>query len=252
MSADWLALEQEVAQWRGLGRPVDIWWRDDDACVATPELSRLLALARDAGVPLALAVIPQGARADAFGDMAPQVEVLQHGADHLNRGGAQGKKTEFPLSEPAEEAIQRLLKGRRHLKQLFGERALAVLAPPWNRFAPDRIGDLARAGYIGLSTFQPRQGREPAPGLIQVNTHVDIIDWRAGRTFVGEERVLDMMATQMRARRLGQCDADEPLGLLTHHAVHEPSAWEFLQRLFERSQAMAGLRWRCASEIFSP
>ena len=251
MSAHWLALEQEVAQWRDLGRPVDLWWRDDDACTATPELARLLGLTRETGVPLALAVIPMGARAEAFHGMAPQVEVLQHGADHLNRGGTQGKKTEFPLSEPAKEAIQRLIEGRRQLKQLFGERALAVLAPPWNRFAPARVGDLTRAGYIGLSTFQPRQAKEPAPGLMQVNTHVDIIDWRADRTFVGEERALQMMVMQLRARRLGQCDVDEALGLLTHHADHDRAAWEFLERLFECSQALAGLCWRRASEIFT-
>ena len=252
MSAHWLALEQEVAQWRGLGRTVDLWWRDDDARTPTPELARLLELARDAGVPLALAVIPKGACAEAFAGMGRQVEVLQHGADHLNRGGAQGKKTEFPLSEPAQEAIQRLLEGRRRLLHLFGERALAVLVPPWNRFAPARVGDLARAGYIGLSSFQSRQAREPAPGLLQINTHVDIIDWRAGRVFVGEERSVHMMAAQLSARRLGQCDADEPLGLLTHHAVHDRSAWEFLERLFERSQALAGLCWRRASEVFTP
>ena len=251
MSAHWLALEQEIAQWRGLGHLIDLWWRDDDACKPTAELARLLELARETGVPLALAVIPKGARLEAFDGMAPQVEVLQHGADHLNRGGAQGKKSEFPLTEPAVEAIQRLLAGRQHLKQLFGERALAVLAPPWNRFAQDRVGDLARAGYIGLSTFQPRQAREPAPGLRQINTHVDIIDWRAGRAFVGEERALEMMTAQLRARRLGQCDADEPLGLLTHHAVHDGGTWEFLERLFERSQALAGLRWWRASEIFA-
>lgn len=251
MSAHWLALEQEVAQWRDLGRPVDLWWRDDDACTPSTELARLLGLARETGVPLALAVIPMGARAEAFHGMAQHVEVLQHGADHLNRGGTQGKKTEFSLSEPAEEAIQRLLEGRWHLKQLFGERALAVLAPPWNRFAQDRVGDLVRAGFTGLSTFQPRQAREPAPGLLQINTHVDIIDWHAGRAFVGETRALDMMTAQLRACRLGQCDAGEPMGLLTHHELHDRAACDFLRRLFERSRKLAGLRWRRASEIFA-
>lgn len=251
MSEHWLALDEEVARWRDLGRKVDLWWRDDDACTPTSELAHLLRLARDAGVPLALAVIPTGAVEQAFTDMPPQVEVLQHGADHFNRGGPQEKKTEFPLSEPAAEALQRLILGRQHLLQLFGERALAVLAPPWNRFAQARVGDLARAGYTGLSTFQPRQAKEPAPGLWQVNTHVDIIDWRSGRVFAGEDIVLQMLVAQLSAGRLGQRDADEPLGLLTHHGVHDRAAWKFVQRLFERSQVMTGLRWRRASEIFS-
>ena len=251
MSAQWVTLEQEVDRWRMLGRPVDLWWRDDDARTSTPELARLLELARETGAPLALAVIPEGARAEAFDDMAPWVEVLQHGADHLNRGGGQGKKTEFPLLEPAEEAIRRLQEGRRTLKQLFGECALAVLAPPWNRFAQDRVGDVVRAGFTGLSTFGPRQARRPVPGLLQINTHVDIIDWHAGRAFVGEARALDMMAAQLRACRLGQRDAGEPLGLLTHHELHDRAACDFLRRLFERSRKLAGLRWRRASEIFA-
>ncbi len=252
MSASWDELTGEVALWQSLGWPIQWWWRDDDANHLAPELSRLLQLAGDSAVPLALAVVPLGVQAAAFDAMPHSVEVLQHGADHLNRGGANGKKTEYPESEPIESALERLLEGRLRLEQVFGERALPVLAPPWNRFPADRIKQLAAAGYNGISTFQPRQAAFPAPGLRQANTHVDIVDWRAGRGFVGETRALEAACAQMRARRLGQCDVSEPLGWLTHHAVHDEAAWSFLARLFERTRTMPGLCWMRAGDIFAP
>jgi hypothetical protein len=252
MSEAWDELEAELACWARQARPVRFWWRDDDAGRAAPELTRLLALARETQVPLALAVIPQFAQAEAFGTLPVHVGVLQHGVDHVNRTAAPQKKTEFPESEPAAMAIERLLHGRQTLRGLFGERALAVLVPPWNRFPADRAAELAAAGYIGLSTFAPRSHALAAPGLLQVNTHVDIIDWRNGKAFVGEQQALRLACAQLRARRSGAMDASEPVGWLTHHAVHDDAAWRFLQSLFERSRHWPGVRWQHPREIFTP
>lgn len=251
MNIAWDALADEAERWRDLARPLEFWWRDDDANRGTPEVARLLQLARESGVPLALAVIPQAVQADAFDAMAPNIDVLQHGADHRNRAAADQKKSEFPESESVDSAIGRLLSGRRQLEQVFGARALPVLAPPWNRFPATRVKHLVDAGYRGLSTFQARAAAFPAPGLRQANAHVDIIDWRAGRGFVGEARALQTVCAQLRARRLDSSDAGEPLGWLTHHAVHDEAAWKFMARLFERSHSMPGLRWLGAREIFA-
>jgi len=57
----WGALEAELDIWQSAGRSASFWWRDDDAIAATPELDRLLALAQDA--PIGLAVIPAQAPA---------------------------------------------------------------------------------------------------------------------------------------------------------------------------------------------
>ncbi len=40
---------------------------------------------------------------------------------------------------------------------------------------------------------------------------------------------------------------DEPVGWLTHHAVHDAAAWEFLARLL----TLRGPRWASAEELFS-
>ena len=54
----WQDLADEAARWQEAGRTADLWWRDDDAADAGPELDRLLAIQRDTGAPLALAVVP--------------------------------------------------------------------------------------------------------------------------------------------------------------------------------------------------
>ena len=87
-------------------------------------------------------------------------------------------------------------------------------------------------------------------GLVQVNTHVDIIDWKGTRGFVGEVSALGQATRHLVARREGAADAGEPVGWLTHHAVHDEAAWAFLAKLFEMTQAIPGVRWRTVQELF--
>ncbi len=251
MSTAWHRFFDEIARWREAGRTVDFWWRDDDACRPEPALTRLLALATSFGVPLALAVIPDAAQAGAFEVNNAVVTVLQHGVDHRNRATGHEKKTEFPASEPVAAALARLERGRARLELLAVRQAMRVLVPPWNRMSsPALVGQLADAGYRGLSTFGPRSSQLAAPGLLLVNTHVDIIDWRGGRGFVGEDVALGQATRHLQARRSGLADGAEPTGWLTHHAVHDESAWVFLQQLFERTAGRQGVSWRSATDLF--
>jgi hypothetical protein len=214
------------------------WWRDDDATAVTPELERLLALAGASGVPLALAVIPVTAQPGLFARLQGKVDVLQHGADHVNRAAAGEKKTEFPERERAAEALARLAKAAERLRGLAGARALPVLAPPWNRFRADLLAGLPSIGLRGLSAYGARTAAA-VPGLQQVNTHVDIVAWQAGRGFIGEARALEGAVNCF--------TRGEPVGWLTHHAVHDAAAWRFLERLF----SIRGARWASAAELFS-
>lgn len=253
MSPAWQAFFDELAAWHDSGRCVDFWWRDDDATRPDPALARLTAMCASAGVPLAMATIPEPLEAAVFDALPALVTAVQHGAGHHNRAAAGEKKTEFPASEPPQEAVQRLLAARSRLDVASVGRALPVLVPPWNRIASPLLVDrLAGAGYRGLSTFGPRRSEFAAPGLRLVNTHVDIIDWRGTRGFVGEEAALAQATHHLAARRGGACDAGEPTGWLSHHAVHDEPAWSFLALLFERTQARAGVAWRSAGELFVP
>ena len=79
---------------------------------------------------------------------------------------------------------------------------------------------------------------------------MDLIAWRAGRGFAGEETVLAAAVRHLAAKREGRADAAEATGWLSHHAVHDEAAWTFLERLFETARTAPGLRWRSAQELF--
>lgn len=249
MNRRWGELADELARWRDAGRTVEFWWRDDDAGEMNPALARLLALAERSDVPLALAVIPARAGPELFVRLPRQVSILQHGADHVNRAAA-AKKSEFPDDEAPQAALARLAQARERLARLAGGFAPAVLAPPWNRIAAALVPRLAAAGFCGLSLYGARTAALAAPGLRQVNAHVDIVDWRGTRGFVGEERALAAVCAHLAARRAGRADPAEPTGVLTHHALHDEAAWAFLGRLFDVTRA-AGARWLGAVELFT-
>jgi hypothetical protein len=250
MTAPWRALSEELARWRDSGRVAEFWWRDDDAARPAPALSRLLQLAQRSGTPLALAVVPMQAEAGIFDALGPGVAVIQHGSDHRDRAAAGAKKTEFAAAEPWEDACARLALGRERLAAWAGARFVPALAPPWNRLPEPLVPHLASAGFLGLSRFGARAAAAPAPGPRQVNAHVDLVAWRAGRGFVGEEAALEAAIRHLRAKREGRADPGEPTGWLSHHAVHDEAAWAFLERLFETIVPAPGLRWRSAQELF--
>ena len=109
---------------------------------------------------------------------------------------------------------------------------------------------LAGAGYAGLSQYGPRRTASPAAGLRQVNTHVDLIGWRAGGGFAGEPAVLEAAVRHLAAKREGRADAAEPTGWLSHHLVHDEATWDFLERLFETTRGASGVCWHDPEQVF--
>ena len=257
MSDPWDALDRELDAWAAGGRQATLWWRDDDAVAPGPALDRLLDIAAQHGLPLALAVIPLPATAALAARLAvagPDVAVLQHGFAHRNHGGAGEKKAELGAQRPVEAVLDELRRGAALLRRLFagaGPAPLPVLVPPWNRIAPSVVAGLRAAGFAGLSTYHPRVAREPSPGVLQVNTHADIVDWRGSRGFVGAAAALGLMTAHLAARREGRNDADEPTGLMTHHLVHDEACWAFLATLANRLADRPGAVWLDAPTIFN-
>ncbi len=246
----WDALAEELAAWAAAGRVADFWLRDDDAQEPSPALDRLLEITGANAVPLALAVIPVGAVEGLAKrlETAPWVNVLQHGYAHRNHAGADDKKCELGAARPAEHVTAEIAVGRQSLEALFGALALPVMAPPWNRIAPSLIPMLPEIGFTGLTRFDARKRAQAVSGLAQTNTHVDIIDWRGGRGFVGEEAALGTIVEHLAARRGGAVDTGEPTGILTHHHDHDEACWVFLGALLSR---LAGRgTWRSAETLF--
>jgi len=250
VNAAWRGFVDEIARARDAGRAIDFWWRDDDASRPGPALARLLGLCARSSVPLALAVIPLEAQAPLFAGLREQVSVLQHGTDHLNRAEPGSKKSEYPVSEPFASALGRIAAARARLEQLAGPRFVPVLAPPWNRMPRLLAARLAEVGLRGLSQYGARAAASAAAGVAQVNTHVDLIAWRGGRGFAGEEATLAAASAHLAGKRSGSADGGEATGWLTHHAAHDEAAWSFLERLFETTATIADVRWRAAPTLF--
>lgn len=225
------------------GEAIRLWWRDDDAGRDHPALGRLLDLAEERAVPIALAVVPGWLEEPAQAGIAAsgRASVLQHGYAHADHAPAGTKSIELGGREPA--LIQsELERGREVLLDAFGAVFLAVLVPPWNRIDPIVIERLADWGFVGLSAFGPRPAGVGPSRLIQVNTHLDPVDWRGSRLFVGEARAL--------AQLVAVLDADEPIGILSHHLVMDEAGWDFLERLLALTGRHPAVRWCTAREVF--
>jgi hypothetical protein len=247
--SSWAALSVELELWRASGRTPTFWWRDDDATAPAKALDRLLAIAAGLRAPVALAVIPAAAEtalAERLDDA--RVSILQHGYAHANHAPDGERKAELGHHRTPAVMLAELAEGARRLAGLFGGRSRPVLVPPWNRIDPALAVLLPGIALSGLSTYRARPSAHPAFGLTLVNTHVDIVDWNA-RRFLGEDAALALTVHHLAARRAGRVDETEATGLLTHHAVHEPAAWRFIERLIAAVRSGGG-RWLAAEELF--
>lgn len=239
------------------GQPVAIWWRDDDAVAPSPALERLLALSRDSGTPVAIASIPMAAHADLAVRLAgePGATLLVHGYIHVNHAAAGEKSAEFgahrPLTARAAEA-QAGLRRLRDMAEAAGAAFAPVFVPPSNRLAPDLPAALAGFGYRGLSTFRDRAAREAVPGLIQVNTHLDPIDWRGTRSAIDPDALIAQTAHAILARLDGRADPREPIGLLTHHRVHDACVWDLTRHWLALFEDAEGVSRPDPAALFSP
>ncbi len=255
MTAAWQALTHELDAWTAAGRQATLWWRDDDATEETPALTKLLSLAAEFEVPVSLAVIPASAKpglASLLESGPADTTVLLHGYRHVNQALPEAKKSEFPAGRDPDEMLSEIESGLARLRDLFGDRALAVLVPPWNRIAGDLVQRLPEAGIKGLSAYADNMFEitGPPPDYVQVNAHADIIDWRGGRGFAGEEISLELLRGHLAARRDGSSASAGPTGLLTHHLVHDREAWDFITRLLAETTGHPAVRWLGAGDVF--
>ncbi|HEX6442346.1 MAG TPA: polysaccharide deacetylase family protein [Stellaceae bacterium] len=244
----WSGLTDELNRWGEAGRVARFWWRDDDAIAATPQLEALLRLVGD--VPVALAVIPALVESDLADALLsrPYVAVLQHGWSHTNHH-ALGKKSEFPASRNAAEVATELRAGANRLRALFGSRFVPILAPPWNRFAPEFVPLLAPAGILALSTMARPQTVWDESGIAHIDAHLDPVAWKADRGFIGTEPGLDLLLGHLRAQRLRGTAAASTIGILTHHLVMDRPTAAFLEQMIAMLAAHSAASWVAAGEL---
>jgi len=251
--SNWDDLTAELDDWDDAGMIAEFWWRDDDAVEPTPALDRLLDLRKFLDVPLAIAAIPASATKTLGEVLAEEdsIAVLQHGYAHRNHRAADAKKAELGNDRELWDIAREIADGRGRMDEIFGGgKWLNVMAPPWNRIDDSVIALLPGLGFHGLTHWSARTSEECAPGLRNVNTHIDIIDWPGTRAYAGDAAVLGAAIAHLAAKRIGQVDAGEATGLLTHHLAHEDGCWGFIETFVKQTAAHPAVSWRPAADLF--
>ena len=231
----WQWLGRELDAWADEGHTANFWWRDDDATEPGGALDKLVGLSDSWNVPLALAVIPYKLRPELVDSLRkrPLITVLQHGYAHETYAAPGQRKLELGGTRATVKLIADLKQGYQALEQHFANRFDPVLVPPWNRIDSKLLPCLSEIGLTGISTMKVRRKAYPAPGILQVNTHLDPINWRHTGGFIGVYPAIAILIQHLIAKRTGYRDRDEPTGILTHHLVQNDAVWRFLEDLLQ-------------------
>ena len=130
------------------------------------------------------------------------------------------------------------------LAGLHPGRFTPVLVPPWNRIDTALLPYLGACGFKALSVFGPARPVESS--VPQINTHVDLMDWHGTRGCREHAELVGAIVEQLRQRFDG---SGEPIGILTHHLVHDEPAWAFLTKLFQLVSRTPGGRWLSIADL---
>ena len=249
----WEQLTAELDAWSDAGMAAEFWWRDDDAVEPPPALKRLLDLRNSLDIPLAIAAIPATATKPLGDALSGEdgIAVLQHGYAHRNHRAADAKKAELGNDRELWDIAREIADGRGRMGEIFGDdNWLSVMVPPWNRIDDSVTALLPGLGFHGLTHWNARPTPESVPGLRNVNTHIDIIDWPGTRAYAGDTAVLDAAIGHLSAKRQGKADAEEATGLLTHHLAHDDGCWGFIEAFVQKTSAHPAVVWRPAADLF--
>ncbi len=229
------------------GRKVRFWWRDDDAIEPTPALERMLSLANNHDVDVAFAAIPKMATKALAERLTnePHALVLQHGWQHKNfqRKDLGEKAAELGSRRDPDDLMAELKAGHDRLWELFGDKFVKAMVPPWNRIDPEISRRLPGIGLSGLSTFTWHN----FPRARQLQSHIDILKWKKQVRFIGWESARLRFDLQLTRRRN---TGSEPVGLLTHHLVHDDGCFEFLEIFLEIAAHHEGAEWPDVKNLF--
>lgn len=237
--AEWQPLREELRRWGAAGRKAKLWFRDDDAIEPTPALDRLLSLSNRFDVPMALAIIPAPTGEALAERLAAESRITAtvHGWTHRNYAPDDTKKQELGLHRPKAIVLDELHRGFDKLQALYPTQFCPLLVPPWNRIDDGLLPHLEPFGYRAVSVFG--LAKQAPIGL--VNTHIDIMRWHGVRGGLPHADVIGRLVEELQNRFDGN---DEPIGVMTHHLVHDDLAWDFVEALFAETAGHAAIEWR--------
>ncbi len=195
-----------------------IWWRDDDATQDCEALNDYLQSMPNA--PILLAVIADKYDASLVAKIKnlKHIKIAQHGFAHVNHALDNEKKSEYPKTRTLHDIEHELKIGSARLQKDFGEQFLSVFVPPWNRMHEDVETLLVKTGFKGFSMFKGNPQNAP---IKRYDSHIDIINWRQDKSFIGTENFIINLRHEIQNNR-------QKIGILTHHKVHDNNAKSFL------------------------
>ncbi|MEQ8396207.1 polysaccharide deacetylase family protein [Thalassobaculum sp.] len=219
------------------GRTVELWWRDDDLERPSAELDALLDALTEHGIVPALAAVSGRMTADVLPALErTPARLFVHGWLHADHSAVGSKKSEFGPERPIEIRLAEIAGGRRRLAALAGDRLLPCFVPPWNRIGDDLLDRLGGTGVTALSGFAPWDRAPARSDVPRLDTHVDLIDWRAGQMPLTIDAVAETLGL-----RIAQCTG--PIGILSHHLVTDARTWQAWEPLLAGLSRHAAVRW---------
>jgi hypothetical protein len=247
----WDKLRREMDLWASAGGIATLWWRDDDATSLSDRLMRMIDIADDVVVTLAVIAGQANDTLVKFVEEAPPAVVVQHGWVHINHAPRGEKKVELSLHRGRAVVLHEIEMGRVRISEMFGAHSMSVLVPPWNRIEKELVPELPALGVTGLSTHGPRSAVRGVQGIVLANTHVDLMDWKSGPCFIGDDAAIARLVAHLEARRSGDVDKTEPTGILTHHQIHDSATESFLKRLLSITKQHSSTKWLHTGAVFA-
>ena len=209
---DWLAPVRTALD--SASKPVQFFFRDDDAGLDNEALWRLLDHSQKRAVHIDLAVIPielDDRLAGALCDRASTglVHLHQHGFRHVNHE-TDGRKYEFGPSRSHDQQLADIAQGRAVVGGQLHPYVEPIFTPPWNRCTEQTASALANLGFQVLS----RDHTAVPFGLAELAEVPVTIDWFAKTK--GEPWTRERVGTQI-AQQITNGSA--PVGVMLHHAI---------------------------------
>ncbi|MEM7462927.1 MAG: polysaccharide deacetylase [Pseudomonadota bacterium] len=245
-SAAYDKLTDEIDHWRAENQKIRFFLRDDYAVSDTPALRQLFELIKRNETPVLLATIPKMADTSlaALVGETPLVTPAAHGYAHVSHTPEGFKPCELDHFRPLEVVIEEMKDARDKLTTLFGDVVSALLVPPWNRIHEEVLPHVRNAGFAGVSAQGWQNDPTPVP---MVNVHLDIIHWSGGVCGRDREWIYLNLAQNLEiARNSGW----QPVGILTHHLVHDDQAWDSLEAIFDFARACEA-KWIVADDLLA-
>lgn len=251
MTADpWAEARRELDLWGERKQTAKFWVRDDDASEMSEQLARLHALAERHGITIGLAIIPgklHPSLLNYWDSGARNFRPMCHGWKHINHGPA-NKPAEFGRDRPLNCLIEDAAAACQVFCQHFsGSRPIFV--PPFNRISHSLTRALPTLGFVAVSAiptsldrtlirlgsrfaWTPIASLDALSSFPRIDVHIDVIDWTS-RTAFDTRIIADRLVQQLRGRRRVALAASQPIGLLTHHLVHDGAIWRACDQLLD-------------------